>query len=66
MNSGRKNSKPNIGSHGHAGGTRPGEKCKTPKKLSAHESEEGGREESVGLYVVYIYGVYISLFIMNR
>ena len=50
MNSGRKNSKPNIGSHGHAGGTRPGEKRKTPKNLSAHESEERGREESVGLY----------------
>ena len=51
MNSGRKNSKPNIGSHGHAGGTRPGETRKTSKKvqnLSAHESEERGREESVG------------------
>ena len=52
MNSGRKNSKPNIGSHGHAGDTRPGEKRKTPKNLSAHESEERGREESVGLYPV--------------
>ena len=31
MNSGRKNSKPNIGSHGHAGGTRPGQTRKTPK-----------------------------------
>ena len=46
MNAGRKNSKPNIGSHGHDGGTRPGEKRKTPKNLSAHESEERGREES--------------------
>ena len=49
MNEGRKNSKTNIGSHGHAGGTRPGETRKTPKNLSAHESEERGREESVGL-----------------
>ena len=56
MNSGRKNSKPNIGSHGHVGGTRPGEKRKTPKNLSAHESEERGREESVGLYAACIYG----------
>ena len=56
MKSGRKNSKPNIGSHGHAGGTRPGKKRKTPKNLSAHESEERGREESVGLYAVCIYG----------
>ena len=52
MNSGRKNSKPYIGSHCHAGGTRPGEKRTTPKNLSAHESEERGREESVGLYAV--------------
>ncbi len=52
MNSGRKNSKPNIGIHGHAGGTRPGETRKTPKNLSTHESEERGREESVGLYAV--------------
>ena len=50
MNSGRKNSKPNIGIHGHAGGTSPGQTRKTPKNLSAHESEERGREESVGLY----------------
>ena len=49
---GRKNSKPNIGIHGHAGGTRPAQTRKTPKNLSAHESEERGREESVGLYVV--------------
>ena len=48
MNSGRKNSKPYIGSHSHAGGARPGEKRTTPKNLSAHESEERGREESVG------------------
>ena len=52
VKSGRKNSKPNIGSHGHAGGTRPDEKRKTPKNLSAHEREERGREESVGLYAV--------------
>ena len=51
MNSGRKNSKPYIGSHSHAG-ARPGEKRTTPKNLSAHESEERGREESVGLYDV--------------
>ena len=35
-------------SHSHAGGSRPGEKRTTPKNLSAHESEERGREESVG------------------
>ena len=52
MNSGRKNSKSNIGSHGHSGGTSPGETHKTPKNLSPHESEERGREESVGLYAV--------------
>ena len=56
VNSGRKNSKPNIGSHGHAGDTSPGKKRKTPKNLSAHESEECGCEESVGLYAVCIYG----------
>jgi hypothetical protein len=49
---GRKNSKPNIGIHGQAGGTRPGQTRKTPKNLSAHESDERGREESVGLYDV--------------
>ncbi len=57
MNSGRKKSKPNIGSHGHTGDTRPGETRKTPKKvqnLSTHESEERGREESVGLYPVWM------------
>ena len=53
MNSGRKNSKPNIGNHGHVGGTRSDEKRKTPKNLSSHESEECGREESVGLYPVW-------------
>ena len=52
MNAGRKNSKPYIGSHSHTGGARPGEKHTTPKNLSAHESEERGREESVGLYAV--------------
>ena len=73
MNSGRKNSKPNIGSHGHAGGTRPGEKRKTPKNLSAHESEERGREESVGLYAMKLFilnhnsdACQSLLFIMNR
>jgi hypothetical protein len=49
---GRKNSKTNIGIHGHAGGTRPGQTWKTPKNLSTHESEERGREESAGLYAV--------------
>jgi hypothetical protein len=49
-----KNSKPNIWIHGHAGGTRPDQTRKTPKNLSAHESEERGREESVGLYVVWM------------
>ncbi len=38
--------------HGHAGGTRPCQTWKTPKNLRSHESEECGREESVGLYVV--------------
>ena len=51
---GRKNSKPSIGSHGHAGGTSPGQTCKTPKDLSSHESEECERGESVGLYVVFM------------
>ncbi len=54
MNAGRKNSKPNIGIHGHTGGTRPGQTRKTPKNLSAHESEECGCEESVGLYPVCV------------
>ncbi len=40
--SGRKNSKPNIGSHGHNEGTRPDKTRKTPKDLSVHESEEHG------------------------
>jgi hypothetical protein len=53
---GRKNSTPSIGSHGHTGGTRPGQTLKTPKDLSTHESEvsERGCGESVGLYVVYM------------
>ncbi len=51
---GRNNSKPSIGSHGHAGGTRPGQTLKTPKDLSAREREERGRGEGVGLYAVYI------------
>ena len=66
MNSGRKNSKSNIGSHGHTGGTRSGEKRKTPKNLSVHESEESGREESVGLYSVCMRERGGCLFIMNR
>ncbi len=41
--------------HGHAGGTRPVQTRKTPKDLSAHESEERGRGESVGLYAVYMH-----------
>ena len=48
MNAGKKNSKPNIGIHGHVGGTRSGQTWETPKNLSAHESQERGREESVG------------------
>ena len=51
---GRKNSKSSIGSHGHAGGTRPDQTRKTTKNLSEHESEECGRGESVGLYAVYM------------
>ena len=50
---GRKNSKSSIGSHGHAGGTRPGQTRKTPKDLSTREIEESGSGEGVGLYVVY-------------
>ena len=52
MNVGRKNSKPNIEIHGHAGDTIPGQTLETPKNLSVHESEECGSEESVGLYAV--------------
>ncbi len=37
-----KNRIPNIGIHGHAGGTRPVQTRKTPKNLSAHESESVG------------------------
>ena len=62
MNTGRKNSKPNIGIHGHTGGTRPDQTRKTPKNLSAHESEERGREESVG----FLKRELKLLFIMNR
>ena len=51
---GRKNSTTSIGCHGHAGGTRPGQTRQTPKDLSAHESEERGHGESVGLYAVYM------------
>ncbi len=51
---GRKNSKSDIGIHGHVGGTRHGQTLKTPKNLSVHESEDRGCEESVGLYVVCI------------
>ena len=36
---GRKNSTSSIGCHGHVGGTRPDQTRKTPKDLSAHESE---------------------------
>ena len=55
LQEGRKNSTPSIGCHGHAGGTRPGQTRKTPKDLRAHESEECGRGESVGLYAVYMH-----------
>ena len=48
---GRKNCTPSIGCHGHSGDTRPDQTRLTPKDLSAHESEERGRGESVGLYV---------------
>ncbi len=51
---GRKNSKISIWSNGHTGDTRSGQTRKTPKDLSVHESEERGRGESVGLYVVYM------------
>ncbi len=47
-------SNPSIGSHGHSGDTRPGQTLKTRKDLSTHESEEGGRGESVGLCAVYM------------
>ena len=50
----RNNSNPSIGSHGHAGGTSPGQTHKTPKDLSSREREESGCGEGVGLYVVYI------------
>jgi hypothetical protein len=50
--SGRKNSKTNIGIHGHTGVTRPVQTHKTPKDLSTHESEERVCEVSVGLYTV--------------
>ncbi len=52
---GRKNSTTSIGCHGHAGGTRPDQTRKTPKDLSAHEIEERGHGESVGLYAVYMH-----------
>ena len=48
---GKKDSTSSIVCHGHVGGTRPDQTRKTPKDLSAHESEERGRGESVGLYV---------------
>jgi hypothetical protein len=51
---GRNNSKPSIGSHGHAGGTSPGQTRKTPKDLSAREREDRGRGEGVGLYAVHM------------
>jgi hypothetical protein len=51
---GRKNSKTSLGSHGHVGGTRPGQTWKTTKNLSVHDGEERGCGEGVGLYVVYI------------
>ena len=47
---GRHDSNPSIGSHGHTGGTRPGQTRKTPKDLSAREREERGRGEGVRLY----------------
>ena len=43
---GRKNSKSSIGTHGHDGGTRPGQTHKIPKDLSEHESEDHGCGES--------------------
>ncbi len=46
--------RPSIGSHGHAGGTSPDQARKTPKDLSAHESEERGCGESVGFHAVYM------------
>jgi hypothetical protein len=59
--SGRSNSKTNIGSHGHTGGTRPGQTRKTPKDLSTRECEERRRGEErrcgkgVGLYAVHMW-----------
>jgi hypothetical protein len=46
---GRKNSKPSIGSHGHAGGMRPCQTRKTPTDLSARDREDRGCGEGVGL-----------------
>jgi len=54
---GRRNSKPNIGSHythGHGGGTMTDQTWKTPKDLSVHDREERGCGEGVGLYPVYM------------
>jgi len=54
---GRNNSKTSIRSHGHTGGTRPGQTCKTPKDLSSRvygEREERGSGEGVRLYPVHI------------
>jgi hypothetical protein len=53
---GRKKCKTSIWSHGHNGDTRPGQTRKTPKDLSVHESEEDGRGESVGWYVIHLCG----------
>ena len=49
---GRNNSKPSIGSSGHAGGTRSGQVRKKPKDLSVREREERGRGEGGCVYVV--------------
>ncbi len=51
---GRKNSKTSIGTHGHAGDTRPGQTRQTTKNLSSHDREERGCGEGVGLYAVYM------------
>jgi hypothetical protein len=60
---GRKNSTPSLVCHGHAGGTRSGQTRKTPKDLSAHESEKRGRGESVG-FMLCTYKVFLVLTVL--
>ncbi len=51
---GRKNTNPSIGSHGHVGDTSPDQTRKTTKNLRTHDREERGCREGVGLYPVYM------------